>query len=92
MSERSLSSPITCLTRGHPPATSYRWTLNTSAGLEEMSRQRSSSLDLGKEKFRLSEDRKQIGEVKCWAANRLGESTEPCVFQLVAAGQSSFSY
>ena len=87
VSETSRTNLIPCDTKGLPEATSYRWALNTTAGLEEISRQNSSSLNVTRDQLSFSQHRKQIGEVRCWASNSLGESLHPCVFQLVTAGQ-----
>ena len=85
VSESSPSNPIPCETEGLPEATSYRWTLNTSKGLEQIFGL-TGSLNIGRDQLGFSWNKDHIGEVKCWAANSLGESTRPCVFHLVAAG------
>ena len=87
VSETSRTNLIPCDTKGLPQATSYRWALNTSAGVSQISRQNSSSLNITRDQLSFSQHRKQIGEVRCWASNSLGESKHPCVFHLVTAGQ-----
>ena len=89
VSQTSWTNLIPCDTKGLPEATSYRWALNTSAGISQISGQNSSSLKVTRDQLGFSHLRRQLGEVKCWASNSLGESKHPCVFHLVTAGQGA---
>ena len=82
----SSSNLIPCDIDGIPKATTYRWILNTT-GKEETLRQTTPTLTLRQKKIQFPEDKKIVGQVKCWASNSVGESEYPCTFVLVAAGK-----
>ena len=78
---------IPCDCQGFPKATTFRWVLNNSR-IEETLRQKSSTLTLRQAKLIHRAGEKDMGSLRCWATNSVGESEEPCIFQLVAAGKN----
>ena len=84
---KSSTNLIPCDCQGFPKATTFRWVLNNS-GIEETLRQKSSTLTLRHTKLIFHAGEKDMGSLKCWATNSVGESEEPCIFQLVLAGKN----
>ena len=83
-------------------STSFRWTFNsTSSGKGEGKKKKAKRprkpVALHRERFKsnrthsvlkyVARTEKDLGELSCFAANKLGETEKPCVFRLIAAGE-----
>ena len=84
---------VLCRMRSLPLPVSFRWTFNNSHEANDVPKTKySSNGTLSKLNYR-AESEKDFGVVHCWATNGLGESTKPCVFTLIPAGnQRLYSY
>jgi len=86
ISETSTKNLVVCDTRAEPRVKIYRWELNTTAGIMQIGNQRTPRLYLSKDQIRFLETKTELGIIRCWGTNSIGESQSPCIFKLVAAG------
>ena len=74
--------------RALPTPTIFRWTFNNSFEANEVPKHKfTSDGTLSKLNYR-AESEKDFGVVHCWAENMLGQSSSPCVFTLIPAGEN----
>jgi len=76
---------VPCDVEADPPQVTFRWALNNSIEMQPIKNHVSAQLRsiahyAPRTKF-------GYGELYCWGSNAVGEQKEPCIFQVVAAGQ-----
>lgn len=86
-----------------PAATKFRWTFNNSFETNDaLANKQGDKIRLEKKnqfstyyssnlKYQARSE-KDFGEVRCFATNDLGESSYPCIFTLIPAGESGDKY
>ncbi|CAG9863888.1 unnamed protein product [Phyllotreta striolata] len=86
---RGESVDISCEIESDPPARSYRWKFNNSGETLDVASERYAKTSNGTTSILRYTPVSELdyGSLSCWASNIVGHQSEPCVFQLVAAGK-----
>lgn len=86
---RGESVDIVCEIESDPPAMSYRWKFNNSGETLDVAAERFAKTSNGSVSVLRYTPVSELdyGSLSCWATNSVGHQVNPCVFQVVAAGQ-----
>jgi len=80
---------LKCEVDSSPPAEAFHWTFNSSGEQTELTSQLQTSSETGWSRLNYTPTSDlDYGTISCWAKNAIGSQKTPCVFQIVAAGES----
>ena len=94
---RGESLDISCRVEADPPVRNFRWKFNNSGETLEVSPRRFTVPSPGEPdgvsvlKYTPATDL-DYGTLSCWGNNEIGTQSRPCLFQIVAAGESIILY
>lgn len=89
---RGESVDITCEVEADPPAKTYRWKFNNSGETLDVAAERFSGTSNGTVSILRYTPVTELdyGSLSCWATNVVGHQVNPCIFQVVAAGEKVY--
>lgn len=77
---------LACEVEASPTLVTFRWTFNSSGDLSEISPTKfTNDGTISRLNYTPATDM-DYGTVGCWANNEIGQSKQPCVYQIIAAG------
>lgn len=82
---------LVCEVEASPTTVTFHWTFNNSGDLTDVpSTKFTSQGTTSKFNYTPSTDM-DYGVLGCWASNAVGQSKQPCLYQVIAAGLCEFS-
>ncbi len=79
---------IACAVEANPPEVAFRWTFNNSAEAKQVE-DRFIRTNGSRSVLTFTPTRTlEYGTLMCWSHNAVGQQHEPCVFHVIAAGQT----
>lgn len=78
---------VTCWVESHPTPLTFRWAFNRSSVLDNISQSSFSSHGMSSTLTYSPTNEQDFGSLLCWAANDVGLMKDPCVMQIVPAGE-----
>nr|XP_050855116.1 nephrin-like [Vespula vulgaris] len=78
---------LVCEVEANPTTVTFHWTFNSSGDLNDIpSTKYSSESTISRLNYTPSTDM-DYGTLGCWASNVVGQSKQPCLYQVIAAGR-----
>lgn len=82
---------LVCEVEANPTTVTFHWTFNSSGDLNDIpSTKYSSESTISRLNYTPSTDM-DYGTLGCWASNVVGQSKQPCLYQVIAAGSCKFN-
>lgn len=82
---------LVCEVEASPTTVTFHWTFNSSGDLIDVpSDKYTSEGTISRFNYTPSTDM-DYGILGCWASNAVGQSKQPCLYQVIAAGSCEFS-
>lgn len=78
---------LRCEVESNPPPTTFQWTFNNSGDLNDVPAGRFTSTVTVSHLNYTPQSDLDYGTLACWGSNSVGKQKNPCVFQVVAAGE-----
>lgn len=77
---------LVCEVDANPTLVTFRWTFNSSSEIRDISPSKfTTDSTISRLNYTPVTDM-DYGTIGCWASNNIGESKEPCFYQVIAAG------
>ena len=77
---------VTCSVDANPTDVQFRWSFNNSAEVSQVDREHISRQGLVSHVTYTPVSEMDYGSLLCYASNKIGSQTVPCVFHIIAAG------
>lgn len=82
---------LVCEVEANPTTVTFHWTFNSSGDLNDIpSTKYTSESTISRLNYTPSTDM-DYGTLGCWASNVVGQSKQPCLYQVIAAGSCKFN-